>query len=550
MENPGDELAATPAFAEGFEDIRTLPAKGWFLQNNSTPPGLTGWFQGNPTVFPAQAGPANSYIAANFNNTIGDNTISNWLLTPVIEFRTGDRITFYTRTESNAQFPDRLQIRLSTNGASTNVGTGATGVGDFTRLLLDINPNYVAGRSGGYPVVWTQFTIIISRLSGATSGRLAFRYFVENGGLNGDNSQYIGIDTFAYTPTAGGGNPTPTPRGGTPIPTTTPTPRGGTPTPTPTPMRDAPVDFNGDGRTDYAVTRNVGGANGMGNIPANQIRWFYNINGSNAATVALDWGLASDTVVPEDYDGDNRDDIAVWRPGAPNVAAFYILNSATNTARVELFGQGGDDPTVVGDYTGDGRADLAVYREGAIFGAQSIWFYRATPSGPTSFIPWGLRGDFPAPGDYDGDGRNDFVIQRFNGEGQEAAFWTRLATGVVLPVQSFGRPTDFIVPGDYDADGRTDIATVRFTSIGTQWFWRRSSDQVLIGPVTFGLPPLDGRLQDLPVQGDYDGDGRTDVAVWRIADGLFISRSTVTGAVSFFKLGSPGDFPVALYNVH
>jgi len=500
--------AATPAFAEGFEDITTLPGKGWFLQNNSTPPGTTGWFQGNAT-FSAQAGPATSYIAANFNNSTGTNTISNWLLTPTIEFRNGDVITFYTRTVTNAEFADRLQVRLSTNGSSTNVGTGPTGVGDFTTLLLDINPTYVAGPTGGYPVVWTQFTVTITGLSAATNGRLAFRYFVEDGGPQGDNSSYIGIDTFAYTPAGGG------------------------------PPRDAPVDFNGDGRTDYAVTRNIGGtSNG-------QLRWFYNINGSNAPTVAVDWGLGGDEVVPEDYDGDGRDDIAVWRAGPPTIAAFYILNSQTNTARVETFGQTGDDPSVVGDYNNDGRADLAVYRAGASATSQSTWFYRTTPNGPTTFVPWGLRGDFPAPGDYDGDGRNDFVIQRFNGEGQKGVFWTRLATGTVLTVQPFGQPTDFIVPGDYDGDGRTDLATVRGTaSGGINWFWRRSSDGVIVGPVPFGVTAT-----DFTVQGDYDGDGRTDIAVWR-TNGQFIWRSTATGAVTFFGLGANTDYPVANYNTH
>jgi hypothetical protein len=36
---------------------------------------------------------------------------------------------------------------MSTNGASTNVGSTATGVGDFTTLLLDINPNYTIGET-------------------------------------------------------------------------------------------------------------------------------------------------------------------------------------------------------------------------------------------------------------------------------------------------------------------------------------------------------------------------------------------------------------------
>ncbi|HEX8289296.1 MAG TPA: FG-GAP-like repeat-containing protein [Pyrinomonadaceae bacterium] len=337
----------------------------------------------------------------------------------------------------------------------------------------------------------------------------------------------------ALAPCSGGGTPTPTP-------TATPTPSV-TPTPTATATPNAPVDFNGDGRTDYVVVRNVGGTGGA---PVNQARWFYNINGSSAATVALDWGLAStDIFLSEDFDGDRKDDITVWRPGAPGVAAFYILNSATNTVRIERFGQTDDDPTVVGDYDGDGKADVAVYREGANANAQSIWFYRTTPGGPTFYIPWGLGGDIPAPGDYDGDNRNDFVIQRGNNLGQ-GIFWTRLATGTVLPVQVFGQRTDFIVPGDYDGDRKTDLAVARIIeNTTTQWFWKRSSDGVFVGPIPFGNP------NDLTVQGDYDGDGRTDIAVWR-SNGQFIWRSTTSGAVMFFGLGASGDFPVANFNTH
>ena len=48
---------------------------------------------------------------------------------------------------------------MSTNGASSNVGTTATDVGDFITLLLDINPTYT---TSGYPNVWTQFTVTLS----------------------------------------------------------------------------------------------------------------------------------------------------------------------------------------------------------------------------------------------------------------------------------------------------------------------------------------------------------------------------------------------------
>ncbi len=184
-------------YTEGFENITTLTGSGWFIQNNSSPLGLTGYSQGASTVFPAFSGTVNSFISANFNNTTGGTgTISNWLVTPNRTYKNGDVFTFYTRSTGDI-YPDRLEVRLSTNGASTNVGATATAVGDFTTSLLSVNPLLT---TTGYPAVWTQYTITLSGLSAPTSGRIAFRYFVTNAGPSGANSDYIGIDNVVYTP--------------------------------------------------------------------------------------------------------------------------------------------------------------------------------------------------------------------------------------------------------------------------------------------------------------------------------------------------------------
>jgi len=164
------------------------------MQNNSPPGGTTGWLQGISSVFPSQAIGADAYIAANFNNTTGTNTISNWLLTPPLTLQNGVKLTFYTRTVDNSPQADRLQVRMSLNGNSTDVGTAATSVGDFTALLLDINPTYT---TTGYPSKWTQYTATLSGIASPTTGRLAFRYFVENGGPTGTRSNYIGIDSVS-----------------------------------------------------------------------------------------------------------------------------------------------------------------------------------------------------------------------------------------------------------------------------------------------------------------------------------------------------------------
>ncbi len=192
-------------FAVITESFDSLPAglsicpSGWFCVNNSTPLGSTGWFNGVSGIFTPHAGPG--YIAANFNNAgngPGLDTIDNWLMTPVLNFGVGATLSFWTRTVDLPAFPDRLEIRLSTNGASTSVG-------DFSTVLGVVNPNLVTTpvtcvalpNTNGYPNAWCNF-VITSGIPTSGSGRIAFRYYVTDAGPLGNNSDYIGIDTFSF----------------------------------------------------------------------------------------------------------------------------------------------------------------------------------------------------------------------------------------------------------------------------------------------------------------------------------------------------------------
>lgn len=187
----GSDLSAAPILSEGFDDITTLAGGGWVAINNSAPAGTTGWFQGNTGVFDAQSGPAGSYIAANFLNAAPGGDISNWLLSPVMILDQYTRVSFHTRTQDPAVFADSLELRISTNGSSTDVGATAASVGDFSTLILSVNPML---NPAGYPNSWTQFTATLSSLGSPVSGRIAIRYVVPDTDNNGD---YIGIDTFS-----------------------------------------------------------------------------------------------------------------------------------------------------------------------------------------------------------------------------------------------------------------------------------------------------------------------------------------------------------------
>ncbi len=180
---------AAPILFEDFTDVASLAGNGWVLTNNSTPGGATNWFQGNTGVFPALDG-SDGYIAANFLNAGGGGDISNWLILPELMLNDGDTLSFLTR--SNGELADRLEVRFGV-GTSTDVGATPASVGNFTTMLLTINP----ALGGDYPTDWTLFTVTLSGLGGPTAGRFAFRYDVTDTNVNGD---YIGIDNVTVNP--------------------------------------------------------------------------------------------------------------------------------------------------------------------------------------------------------------------------------------------------------------------------------------------------------------------------------------------------------------
>ena len=190
---PAASASAATILSENFDSVANLTANGWAIVNLSAPTGSTSWFQGNPAIFAAQAGAPNAYVAANFEAAGFGGNISDWLLSPELILDNGHVIHFWTRTELGSVAPDRLELRLSLNGSSTNVGGTDASVGDFTTLLRTINP---ALAPGGYPENWTLISATVSGLGGPTSGRVAFRYLVPDTSANGD---YIGIDSFTVT---------------------------------------------------------------------------------------------------------------------------------------------------------------------------------------------------------------------------------------------------------------------------------------------------------------------------------------------------------------
>ncbi len=231
-----------------------------------------------------------------------------------------------------------------------------------------------------------------------------------------------------------------------------------------------------------------------------------------------------------------NDTIGTFRPSNNS---FNLRDSNTTGAadHVITFGQAGDQP-LVGDWTRTG-VDLP-----GVFRPSTGQFILQVNSITTITENFGQAGDLAIAGDWDGNGVDTPGVFRPS-TGQfllSNGFKNANLNGTTAPVSftfSLGQSGDTPVAGDWDGDGKDSVGVYR--DANSTWFLSNT----FTGTVDF-TPVVFGNIDTRPIAGDWNGDGLDTIGVFNQVTGVMaLNNAIIAGNGEIvFNFGQAGDIPL------
>lgn len=285
------------------------------------------------------------------------------------------------------------------------------------------------------------------------------------------------------------------------------------------------ADFDEDGRLDIVMN--------CSNCSGGIVKILHNDgNASFTARPNIVTGTQITNTITGDFNNDGKFDIATSNWSVNNVS-ILLGNGAGGFSSPTSYPIAGNGPAALtaGDFNSDGKSDLAVATSlpGSNNGTVSVLL----GDGAGSFAAAQNTDFVRAPtavtnADLNGDGRLDLITGDLGPGFGGGTVTVMLNTCSESPMRSNRI-------GDFDGDGRTDISVYRAPG---EWYELRSSNNIFHSRPGFGDPG------DRIVPGDFDGDHKADLGVFRDSTGEWFTIDSGTGLYKIRRWGAPGDIPV------
>lgn len=304
-------------------------------------------------------------------------------------------------------------------------------------------------------------------------------------------------------------------------------------------------DFNGDGKSDIATA--VGGTIWVKvSHGSAENSWFFE---ERWTTTASHWGDSRLTWAG-DFDGDGNTDIAtivsgiIWvKLARPDNMWDQRFEEHQWTLESKTYDIG---YTWAGDFNGDGKTDIASATNFPLLQGKSLNVDASTGGGFERQL-WSLAtSNWATPectwaGDFDGDGRTDIAttaggtiwVKHSKPTGDypyntfEEEVWTTNATNWALGINGSNTWV-----GDFNGDGKMDIASGNvkvspssLNKTGTVWV-KLSTGKSFIEQEWWSVPEAPSSFLSFGSwAGDFNGDGRTDIATVVYSNTLLVKFS-------------------------
>jgi RHS repeat-associated protein len=210
-----------------------------------------------------------------------------------------------------------------------------------------------------------------------------------------------------------------------------------------------------------------------------------------------------DMPIVGDWNGDGKDTAGVYRQ---TTDAFRLRNSNSSGDPDLYFGlYGSNDIPVAGDWNDDGTDTIGVYRPSN----NTFHLRNSNTTGSDDItVTYGIAGDIPVVGDWDGNGTDTIGVYR---PGTASFLLKNTNTGGSADVSvAYGVPSspqgDLPVVGDWDGNGTDTIGVFRRQT--NTWLLRNTNTAGSADVSTVFGTALDPTFQEVPVPGDFDGDNK------------------------------------------